>query len=904
MWQLRVIFVREPGTTIFTETRPTMSRRDRKPMRPRAFDALETRCLLTAPQILGNTGQILNSQFQPFVVRSTVTGQFRDVKTRGPIKFDVVNPGPSTGAVDDSNPPPNSGLIQSSQFNGGGFLTVGLQFDHDYLGGGLTVSGFDNENNGAVTPAVSVSRGPDIDPDTFRLPTLANAGLVSNSQYNDGGFGVLERDAAGKITSRAGRVGFQWRDSRVRGPVNVGLGIEIIAPGAPPTPPPASAIPDVVSAGLDDASTGSPPTSTVINFITNMGQIQGSQFNDGGFGDIGMQWSNVTVGGHLATSSNTLFITPQQADYPPITVENQVFGQTAAGASAGANTSTLSNDAVAQSTGAAPVATVDDFPILTTYDNAPTNSGRLVGAQFNDGGFGDVGLQWRKVSVGGSVTAVHNSLTVQPSNNGQGLITVQGIQFPSTPVPLPRPARTRVRTLPDNPPVIASDGISIKKKLPKPTGPLSPRFPIPLSGAGTKTLHVSGNYPLVNAATNSGLVRGGQFNAGGFGDEGLQWQKVHVGSNVQIVHNSLSVHPEGTKLAGISVSNVSYGPPVSPGVAKHLSVLPYAVISAGPDVTGAATAVVGTTGVHPKFDETKILNPPNGRWLTNQQLGSLNGADVYLQWNGIEHKRGLVLVHNIIQITGVGSSTGPITLSNIRFPFRVPTFAPLVTVTDPSKASAAASASASAQPQAATATVHSRAASAKAHPRAATAKVSPRGAELLNVTNNSGIVSHAQFSDGGFGDMGLQWRNVSVAGSVAVVHNTLAVDTTTDPSATDMPGPITVSNVTFNSGALSGRLRRSRNQVIVSPPDVLQRASTHRVNLGQPLPQSRNVRNESTNTGILAGGQLSSGGSKHVMLQWQCVKVGGKVTVEDNVLSISVLDRPSAPINISNVTFA
>ncbi len=95
------------------------------------------------------------------------------------------------------------------------------------------------------------------------------------------------------------------------------------------------------------------------------------------------------------------------------------------------------------------------------------------------------------------------------------------------------------------------------------------------------------------------------------------------------------------------------------------------------------------------------------------------------------------------------------------------------------------------------------------------AKVSPRGAELLNATNNSGIISHAQFSDGGFGDIGLQWRNVSVAGSVKVVHNTLAVDTTADPSPTDVPGPITVSNVTFNSGALSGRLPRSRNQIIV-----------------------------------------------------------------------------------------
>ena len=231
-----------------------MSRRNRKPVRPRAFDALESRWLLTAPQVLGNAGQILSSQFEPFVVRSTVTGQFRAVKARGPIKFDVVNSGLSTGVGDVStSPPPNSGLISSSQFNGGGFLTVGLQFDQVYLGGGLTVSGFDNENNGAVTPAATVSSGADIDPDTFKLPTTGNSGLVSNSQYNDGGFGILERDAAGKIVSREGRVGFQWRNTRVRGPVNVGLGVEVIQPGASTT---ASAVPDVASVGSNDAFNG------------------------------------------------------------------------------------------------------------------------------------------------------------------------------------------------------------------------------------------------------------------------------------------------------------------------------------------------------------------------------------------------------------------------------------------------------------------------------------------------------------------------------------------------------------------------------------------------------------------------------------------------------------------------
>ncbi len=186
----------------------------------------------------------------------------------------------------------------------------------------------------------------DINPDTFKLPTLANAGLVSNSQYNDGGFGILDpqfgRDGLSRVRG-------EWDSSGVirvsDGPVDVGLGIEVIQPGASSS---TLAAADVASSGSADASTSSPPTSTVINFITNMGQIVGSQFNDGGFGDVGMQWSNVDIGRRVATLSNTLFINPQQDKYPAITVENQVFGQTAAGASANAGTSTLSNDAVSQ----------------------------------------------------------------------------------------------------------------------------------------------------------------------------------------------------------------------------------------------------------------------------------------------------------------------------------------------------------------------------------------------------------------------------------------------------------------------------------------------------------------------------------------------------------------------------
>ena len=78
--------------------------------------------------------------------------------------------------------------------------------------------------------------------------------------------------------------------------------------------------------------------------------------------------------------------------------------------------------------------------------------------------------------------------TVQPENVGQGLITVQGIRFPAKPPAPPQPARRPARVLPPDPPVIAKDGDSVRRELPKPTGPLSPFFPTPFDGPGTVTI--------------------------------------------------------------------------------------------------------------------------------------------------------------------------------------------------------------------------------------------------------------------------------------------------------------------------------------------------------------------------------------------------------------------------------
>ena len=813
---------------------------------------------MAASQLPGNAGEIVASQYQPFGYVTKVGSQFQDVTLGGALDIQPLSSPSTTGSMDLSRYPVNTGLISRSQFNNQGFRTVGLQFDKVAVGGGVSVAGSDNSDASVGTSV-------------FPL-TVTNANLILNSQFNDGGFGILAKLPNNTLASIPSRVGIQWSKVGIGGSVGVNVDDQVIR-----TATSASA---TATATANATPVSGSPGRKIIDLTTNTGQIRNSQFNDGGFGDIGFQWSNVGVGGGVGTSTNTLFINPTRNNTGPITVANRVFGGNVAAATSPATAATTT---AVQATGpsSADPATASASPtgVETTYDNSATNSGRIVNSQFNDGGFGDIGLQWDGVRVKGTVGAVHNALTVQPENVGQGLINVQGVRFPavaptsSTPTGSPTP-------VPDDPAVVAADG-TLTSVLPAPTGPISPFFTVPFPSPGAISFGYPGNYPLENAATNSGLVQNAQLNAGGFGDDGLQWKKVVVGGSVNVVHNSLSVHPEGSKLAGIAVSDVAYGTPVSPKLERSLAILHHLVVTPS-DNTNQQTRPrpTGTT-----------INPPNDRILTNQQLAQTGRTDVVLQWNGIEHKRGVVVVDNVINIQGVGPSTGPIILSNIRFPSRVPITKPKVTIIPRSGTATAASA-------------ESVVASSAATPAAAAVGIEPRNAALLNDSNNSGIVSGAQFSTGGFGDDGLQWNNVKVAGSVNVVHNQLSVDESSDLPTGDIPGPITVSNVTFNSGALDGGISTKSNQIVVSPPRFFQTASTHKVDLGKPLPKHPNVRQETTNSGILQGGQVVAGAANHALLQWQCVKVDGSVTVVQNVLTISVQDRPTGPIKISNVTFA
>jgi len=793
-----------------------MSRKFRKRACGVRVEPLETRALLTGLNVPGNVGEILVSQFgaQPIGAHGIAAVQFWGFAPGGPVNIHVnAGPRPTTAARAE---PINSGRIVHSQFNGTGFPTVGLQFRNVQLRRGFTVAGFDTTkpagNSAPATPTAATG------------PAFANRGLVAHSQFNDGGFGVLGTE---------GRVGMQWRHVRVNGPVGFGLEDLIIQPAKTPA----------------SATAAGDNTGGAFLHPSNTGRIRSSQYNDGGFGDIGFQWSKVDVRDRVATSTNTLHIIPQRNDNGPITAQDLTFGQSL---TTSAGDDALPNSA-APATSTVPLANQDAEPVKITYD--ATNSGRILHSQFSDGGFGDVGLQWRKVRVGGSVTAVHNSLTVQPQNHGQGLITVRNVRFPSDPAVSAPPTPGSRRVLPPAPPLVRRDGASLAGKLPKPTRPFERDY---IEQAKTSDADV-----IVDAATNSGLVQGSQFSAGGFGDSGLQWSKVQVRGGVSLIHNSLSVQPQGSRLQGINVNHVNFGGPITPGIAGQLAVLKSKVLDPTPadDLTAASASAGGGDFV---------IGPDNENLVRNQQLVNPSGADVYLQWNQVVRRQGLVIVHNVIHVHDIAPGTGPVTLTNIRFPYQVP---PLT------------------RPD--------------VHPHPIQLAAMRRGDTVVRDTaNNSGIISHAQFSDGGFGDVGLQWRNVKIGGAVAVVHNSLSLDLSADAPEGDVPGPINISDVTFNSGALEPTPGSRRDQLIITPPPFASRLSATPRNHGTPLPRKGNALFAGTNRGIIHGGQFASGGVGQVFLQWQGVRVPGKVTIINNVLSIGAGNKVTGPIHISDVTFA
>ncbi|WP_435015452.1 hypothetical protein TA3x_002990 [Tundrisphaera sp. TA3] len=700
---------------------------------------------------ISNTGNIERSQyadgaffgFGAMLEKVSIAGALAiNVRDESIVRAGSTSPeGPGVGGPPGE--PTNSGDIIHSQFHNGGFGNVGVQWRRVQVGGDVLASSqtFVRNPDGTPGPALLVNRpspGVGSGNGIVRGPASVNTGLIRDSQFNDGGFG---------------KVGLQFRGVRVRGSVGVGLERWLVQNPRTATDVSHDANPGVVREGRP------------INPLdaTNSGRILDSQFNDGGFGDVGYQWSKVGVRGNVAASANTLSIQPRLANTGAINATNLAFGRGRPSDSVG-----TPPPPVAGNTGPGTGATAP--PPTGVGTNDATNSGLLTRSQFNDGGFGDIGLQWRRVHVG-AVGTVHNSLSVQPENAGQGRITVRDIRFPADPADLPAPTFTTRRTLPDNLPKIRRDGNPVTAPLPARTRSFVNPF-------------------AKNEATNSGDIRDSQFNDGGFGDVGLQWQDVEVKGQVRVVHNSLSIQPEGSGLAGVNVSNVAFGNP--------------------------ATASPGSVRARDQV-------------LISRQATGTADTSVYLQWDRTTRRYGLLVVNNIMQV-GAGTR---VTFEDVRFP---------------------------------------------QSSRPATGLAS--GATAVNAATNSGILSREQFNDGGFGDIGMQWRNVKVAGPVTVVHNSLSVNVT--GTAT---GPINVENVAFHSGAPIGDPSGPIPATIAPPdraPEIVRRAR---------------------NDGILAGGQFSGGGLGHIALRWRNVKIQGPVTVVDNILSVKSTDPTAGPIAIRHVSF-
>jgi len=913
---------------------------------------LEQRRALAATPVNPNTGSIIQSQFQPYgysllgtQLLGVSAGKGQSIHLKAPHNSGTPPTAPSTYTYPQS--PVNSGQISGSQVNVGGFTTLGLQLQNVAIPtGALRVDILDE---GIGKPAAGGTQ-PVPQGGANLLPALtppgfpggpANSGIIAASQFNDGGFGPLGIQASGlrvggdlSIVSQttlgeadapvsppsvpfapqmpgmrvnSGRIensqfadggfgdsGLQLRSVTVGGSLEVGAQRFVIQPtngqgnlGPPtllgtlnpktrvvtfPKPAPGAAPPtSMLYPGMYVFGNGI-QANTVVRSIgdgrhitlsklpratgarhlffstrdsgTNTGSIVASQVTDGGFGDIGLQWSNVTVGGRVATQHSGLEIQPQLANVGPITAGQKHFGL-------------LSQAGFATTPPAGPVSPV--LPVspggasgtstAAGSTNDATNSGRIVASQFADGGFGDIGMQWQNVQVSGDVEVTHNSLSVQPENAGQGKITVADVSFTSSPPSsTPSPASSGGE-LPADPPVV-TQGTPVTPRLPTPTKP----GPTPFQ---------------FNSATNSGLVSNSQFADGGFGDVGLQWSDVRIGGSVQVVHNSLSVQAEGSGLAGVSVHGVTFGSAAGSAGDRRLAPATIDSLTVGSS---------GSAGPPPFVPGFGVRRYPNHTNRINQQYASSPASATSLQWTNVaqdpRNPSGLVIVNNVLKVSndstvGRQPAKGVITLSKIAFPGIAP-------------------------PQ----TLPSGTMTAAHAPAAFHRMLSPAGtiaqAVRTNSATNSGVLSGNQFLDGGTGDIGLQWSDVTVNGSVRIEHNSCSVNVVGDAKDT---GPIDISGIRFDSGwAGSGA---STDTLYLTPPS----ASLTRLGGPAVAATAGSVINTASNSATLTGGQFLDGGMGQIGLQWQHQTITCPIRIVNNVLSVTVSGTNAHDVFVHDVTF-
>lgn len=929
--------------------RPTTTRRSRTVSRRRLAlaERLEPRLALAASPVNPNTGSIVASQFQPYgysllgvqlldvsatggqslalaapnnvgtppaapaayvyPAASVNTGQISDSQvtvggfttlgmqlqgvtiTGGALRVDILDEGIGKPAAGGTQPVPaggantlpalappgspggvaNSGVIASSQFTDGGFGPLGIQASTLSLGGDLSVvsrTTLGSPDSSVTPPAV---------PFVPTLPGMSvNRGTIRDSQFTDGGFGDT---------------GLQLKHVTVGGPLDVAAERFVIQPttgvgnlGPPPlvgslkagtrlvtfAPPAAGAAPPTSSLypGMFVFGRGIPPKTVIQSIVnaqritlsklaqatgprqlffstrdtgTNTGSIVRSQVADGGFGDIGLQWSNVTVGGRVATLHAGLQIQPELDHVGSITTGQKQFGVLPAASGAAATRPASPTLAATSAPGGPAGAAAAPAP-----GNDATNSGRIVSSQFADGGFGDIGMQWQTVTVTGNVEATHNSLSIQPENTNQGQISVTDVSFAARPPAFASAPASGGGPLPATPAPV-TQGVPVSPVLPAPTGPGR-------TGGG------------VNSATNSGLISKSQFADGGFGDVGLQWSNVTIRGDVQVVHNSLSIQPEGSNLAGVTVRDVTFGSSTAAAGDPRL---------APATLTSLTVAPTGSSGPPPFVPNNAFARTTNVVDRVNQQFLSGPAAATSLQWRSVTRDAtGLVIVNNVLKVTNSGTAgrrpgatAGTIRLAGITFPGRVP---PRALAARPTLAAQAA-----------------------APGRATAAGVALPRIMRLNSATNSGTLSGNQFLDGGMGDIGLQWRHVTVNGSVRIEHNSCSVNVVGDANAT---GPITVSGIRFATGWSAAGA--ATDSLLLTPPAAGGLAAAAAPGVGGT--------NAASNSAMLTGGQFLDGGLGQIGLQWQHVTINCPIRIVNNVLSVTVSGVNTRDITVQDVTFA
>jgi hypothetical protein len=169
-------------------------------------------------------------------------------------------------------------------------------------------------------------------------------------------------------------------------------------------------------------------------------------------------------------------------------------------------------------------------------------------------------------------------------------------------------------------------------------------------------------------------------------------------------------------------------------------------------------------------------------------------------------------------------------------------------------------------------------------------------AKQVNAASNSGTLVRNQFLDGGTGDIGLQWRDVVVKGSVRVEHNTCSINVVGDASDT---GPISISNIRFDSGwGLSG----AHSDCLYLTPPVTSAPSLR--DISATAAAFGSSVNAASNSATLTGGQFLDGGMGQIGLQWQGVTINSPVRIVNNVIAVTVSGTNTYGVSLQNVSFA